>query len=224
MKKVFGYIRVSSEGQKDGDGPKRQREAISRYCEMHGLELAGVYEDAFTGTDSNRPSWINMILDIVENGHEVKAIVVEKLDRLARDLVVQELLIKDDLNAHGIELISTMEGEDLGAENPTRKLIRQLFGAIAEYDKNMIVEKLRVARERKRAELERKAGKPVKFDGRKSYAESNPELVAYVRRLLQGKKLSYAQIAERLNGVGFKSKAKDGQWTRFSVRNLLKSV
>jgi DNA invertase Pin-like site-specific DNA recombinase len=55
-------------------------------------------------------------------------------------------------------------------------LVRQVLGAISEFDKAMTVAKLRGARERKR----REAGK---CEGRKSHAQRNPELVALVRQL-----------------------------------------
>ncbi len=51
-----------------------------------------------------------------------------------------------------IELISTCEGADLLNNDSSRKLIRQIFGAMAEYDKSMTVLKLKAARLRKRTE------------------------------------------------------------------------
>jgi DNA invertase Pin-like site-specific DNA recombinase len=72
----------------------------------------------------------------------------------------------------------------LGANNPgsfidatpTAKLVRQVLGAISEFDKAMTVAKLRGARERKRRDV-------GKCEGRKSHAERNPESVALVREL-----------------------------------------
>jgi DNA invertase Pin-like site-specific DNA recombinase len=61
-------------------------------------------------------------------------------------------------------------------DTPTAKLVRQVLGAISEFDKAMTVAKLRGARERKRREL-------GKCEGRKSHAELNPDLGALVRQL-----------------------------------------
>jgi hypothetical protein len=61
-------------------------------------------------------------------------------------------------------------------DTSTAKLVRQVLGAISEFDKAMTVAKLRGARERKR----REAGK---CEGRKSHSERNPELVAVAKRL-----------------------------------------
>jgi hypothetical protein len=67
-----------------------------------------------------------------------------KLDCLARDLMIQEHIIAD-LQRRGINLISVAE-PDLRSDDPSRKMMRQIMGAIAEYDKSMVVLKLRGAR------------------------------------------------------------------------------
>jgi DNA invertase Pin-like site-specific DNA recombinase len=90
------------------------------------------------------------------HGNGIKLVLVEKLDRLARDLMVQETII-GDLRKHGFDLISVTE-PDLLQDDPTRKLMRQIFGAIAEYEKTMIVLKLRGARQRQKAKTGRCEG------------------------------------------------------------------
>ena len=83
--------------------------------------------------------------------------LLEKLDRLARDLMIQETII-GDLRKYGFELVSVAE-PDLCRDDPTRKLMRQIFGAISEYEKTMIVIKLRGARQRKKARTGRGEGR-----------------------------------------------------------------
>ncbi len=84
--------------------------------------------------------------------------------------------------------------------DPTRKLVRQVLGAIAEYDKEMTVQKLRAARNRKKALT-------GKCEGRKSYHESNPELIAEIKQLRRkprnGKRLSLKKCLESLSASGF---------------------
>jgi DNA invertase Pin-like site-specific DNA recombinase len=84
------------------------------------------------------------------------------------------------LKERGIELIAADNPGSFLDDTPTAKLIRQILGAISEFDKAMTVAKLRGARERKRREM-------GKCEGRKSHAERNPELVALVRRMRQAK-------------------------------------
>ena len=89
----------------------------------------------------DRPAWVAMMAALHSNG--VKTIIIEKLDRLARDLMVQEACIAD-LRKNGFILVSVME-PDLMATDATRVLMRQLLGAVAQYEKTQIVIKLRAA-------------------------------------------------------------------------------
>jgi hypothetical protein len=78
--------------------------------------------------------------------------------------------------------------------------VRQVLGAISEFDKAMTVAKLRGARERKRRET-------GKCEGRKSHAERNPELVALAKRLRRqkpkGGRMSLRKISAELAAQGF---------------------
>jgi DNA invertase Pin-like site-specific DNA recombinase len=201
MERVFGYVRVSSPGQVGGDGFDRQVEAIAAYAKAHRLEVVNVYrEEGVSGTSETRPALATLMVDLEQNGHGVKMVIVERLDRLARDLMVQEAVIQD-FQRHGFDLISATEGPDLLSGDPTRKLIRQVFGAVAEYDKSMLVLKLRAARERVKA-------KTGKCDGRKGYYETDhgKVVLARIKQLKRKrrdmKSLSATDIAEVLNQEG----------------------
>ncbi len=198
--KAFAYLRVSGKGQIKGDGFLRQQTAIRKFAKSHSIELCHVYrEKGVSGTLENRPALADLMIDLEQNGHGVKTIIIEKVDRLARDLMVQETIIAD-LQAKGFDLVSATEGDDLLSNDPTRKLVRQVLGAISEYEKKMIVLKLRAARERKRA-------KTGKCEGRKGYHEAAPEVLQEIKRLRRkqkGKKcLSFEKIASKLNNEGF---------------------
>src|ERR1700687_2224279 len=96
MKKIgaFGYIRVSGQGQVDGDGFTRQAKAIREYAAANGIRLVKIFkEEGVSGTIENmdRPAWRDMMAALFRNG--VKAIIVESLDRLTRDLIIQETTI-----------------------------------------------------------------------------------------------------------------------------------
>jgi len=81
------------------------------------------------------------------------------------------------LRAGGIDLIAADKPDAFTDDSPTARMVRQILGAVAEFDKAMTVAKLRGARERKR----RKTG--AKVEGRKTYAEKRSELVALAREL-----------------------------------------
>ncbi len=196
MVKAFAYLRVSGKGQIKGDGFTRQEKEITRYAAANSIEVGHIYKDkGVSGTLSNRPALAEMMVDLQQNGHGIKTVIVEKLDRIARDLMIQETIIQD-FKENGISLVSAMEGADLLDNDPTRKLVRQILGAISEYEKAMLVQKLRVARQRKKV-------KTGKCEGRKSYHEVAPSTVAYIRRLRRKpkgmKRKTYHQIADILN-------------------------
>jgi DNA invertase Pin-like site-specific DNA recombinase len=153
----------------------RQRKAIQAYANRAGFRIVAWFDDpAVTGTDmiDTRPGFMAALEKIIGNG--VRTIIVETAHRFARDLIVQETGWKR-LHADGITLIAADSPDQFVDETPTAVLIRQILGAVAQFDKAMTVAKLRGARERKR----RKTG--GKVEGRKSYAETKPELVKLAR-------------------------------------------
>ena len=158
-------------------------------------------------------------MNLEENGHGIKTVIIERVDRLARDLMVQEAIISD-LQHKGFDLISVTEGDDLLSEDPTRKLVRQVLGAIAEYDKTMTVLKLRAARERKRAKV-------GKCEGRKSYSEAMPEVIKEIRRLRRKRKgmprRTFIKVADELNDNGFTTMT-GKPFTGQVVQNILQEI
>src|SRR5829696_5667078 len=132
-------------------------------------------------------------------GNGVRTIVVETASRFARDLMVQEVGYAM-LTERGIELIAADSPQSFIEDTPTARLIRQVLGAVAEFDKAMTVAKLRGARERKRAT-------GLKVEGQKSHAELRPEVVAEAKRLRRkrpkGGQRSYRQIATELFQGGY---------------------
>lgn len=177
MIKAFGYLRVSGKDQIEGDGFPRQREAINKYAKAFGYRITEWFQEAaITGKTEweARPAWLDMISKL--NG--VETIMVEGLDRLARDLMVQEHIIADLRRRH-VNLVSVKE-PDLCIDDPGRKLLRQIMGAIAEYDRAMITSKLSGARKRMKLATGR-------CEGRKPYGDraGETEAIAYMRSLRQ---------------------------------------
>src|SRR5207253_6591775 len=90
-------------------------------------------------------------LDALKN-RDAAALVVHRLDRLARDLVLQEQLLAD-IRRIGADLFSTSNAEGSyltdDPDDPSRKLIRQVLGAVNEYERAMITLRLRSGRRRK---------------------------------------------------------------------------
>jgi DNA invertase Pin-like site-specific DNA recombinase len=175
---AVAYMRTSSatnvgEGK---DSEARQRMAIETYAKSAGFVIIDwFYDAAVSGADpiETRQGFANALTRIAGNG--VRTIIVETANRFARDLMVQEVgfaMLRD----LGVTLIAADSPGSFLDDGPTSKLIRQLLGAVSEFDKAMTVAKLKGARDRVRRER-------GKCEGRKSYAERSPELVALAKQL-----------------------------------------
>jgi DNA invertase Pin-like site-specific DNA recombinase len=148
--KAFAYLRTSSAANvgADKDSDKRQRAAIDAYAQANGVEIVGEFYDvAVSGADAieRRRGFMDMLTAIAGNG--VRTIVVETANRFARDLMTQESGFAI-LKAQGITLIAADSPSAFLDDSPTATLIRQILGAVAQFEKAMLVAKLRVARER----------------------------------------------------------------------------
>jgi DNA invertase Pin-like site-specific DNA recombinase len=213
VQKAFGYLRVSGKGQLEGDGFSRQRQSILEWALAQGVEILRWFDERAVGGATeleNRPALQELIGALHSN--RVNLVVIEKLDRLARDLMVQETIIAD-LRKDGFELISVHE-PDLCSDDPTRKLTRQIMGAIAEYDRAMIVMKLRAARQRKR-------DKEGRCEGRKRYGSHQNER-AILEQMLSLKKsgLNYTSISANLNSQRILTRS-GGLWYPATVSRIL---
>jgi DNA invertase Pin-like site-specific DNA recombinase len=199
---AIAYLRTSSAANvgADKDSDRRQREAIAAFASRAGYELVGeFYDAAVSGADpiDTRPGFAAMLERIEGNG--VRTIIVETASRFARDLMVQEVG-HAKLRERGIDLIAADNPGSFIDDTPTARLVRQVLGAISEFDKAMTVAKLRGARERKRRDL-------GKCEGRKSHAELNPALVATAKRLRRqkpkGGRISLRAISTELAARGY---------------------
>jgi DNA invertase Pin-like site-specific DNA recombinase len=211
--KAFAYLRVSSNGQVEGDGFPRQKAAIKAYAEAHGIKITRWFEErGVSGTKdlANRPALQELMLALMSNGTRV--VLIEKLDRIARDLMVQETII-GDMRKQGFELISVAE-PDLCSDDPSRKLVRQVFGAIAEYDRSMIVLKLRAARQRMRA-------KTGRCEGRKAFGATKAEAATLTKmREFAAQGLNYEEVTAALNTAGLTTQT-GSKWYPATVRRTL---
>jgi DNA invertase Pin-like site-specific DNA recombinase len=199
---AVAYIRTSSAANvgSDKDSEVRQRAAITAFAKRAGFALLGEFSDpGVSGADpiEMRPGFSALLDRIESNG--VRTLIVEDASRFARDLVTQELgivaLIKRNVR------VVTANGDDLtDSSDPSRKMIRQIAGSFAEYEKARLVAKLKAARDRKRVTQ-------GKCEGRKSWAEINPELVREAKRLRRRSpkwhQRSLRQVAAELAKLGY---------------------
>ena len=225
MKKTYAYLRVSGQAQIDGNGFDRQLEAIEKYAQNHGYEIVDVFkEGGVSGAkgEADRPGFQEMIAEILRNS--VHTIIVESLDRLAREYRIQEQLLIY-LVSKGIDLISANTGENVTQAiqaDPMRKAMVQIQGIFSELDKSLLVRKLRKAREKTRRER-------GKCEGAKRYGEGSEEEQAVIRRIRamrrnkrgNRKGSTLQEIADRLNAEGIPTK-RGKKWTPGQIHMILK--
>lgn len=216
MRKAFAYLRVSSRGQIDGDGFTRQLTAIKKYAAANDIKIVRVFrEEGISGcTDwESRPAFSEMMGLLLSNG--VRMVLVERLDRVARDLLVQESVI-GDFQRKNLTLISVSE-PDLLSDDPSRVLMRQMLGAFFQYEKTLLVAKLRGARQRIRSGTGR-------CEGRKPYG-SKPGEAAIIERVkqLRSDGMAVDKIAGTLNADGVKPRA-GIRWYPTTIYRVLKAA
>jgi DNA invertase Pin-like site-specific DNA recombinase len=153
LTKAIAYFRTSSETNvgADKDTLKRQREAVTKYAAAAGYAIIAEYsDDGVKGADpvDQRPGFAAMMAHIAGNG--VRTVIVETASRFARDLIVQEIGWKYLKNA-GISLIAADSPEAFLDDTPTAVMMRQILGAVSQFEKAMLVAKLKGARDRKKA-------------------------------------------------------------------------
>ena len=214
MTKAFAYLRVSGRGQVEGDGFKRQEDAVRKYAASNDIRIDKVFrEEGVSGTTDweHRPAFSGMMAAMLSNGTRIA--LVERLDRCARDLMVQESIIAD-FRRKGLTLISVNE-PDLCSDDPSRVLMRQMLGAFFQYEKTLLVAKLRGARQRVRANQGR-------CEGRKPFGTRPGESEAIERmRQLRRHGMALDKIAETLNVEQVKPRA-GVRWYATSIQRILK--
>jgi DNA invertase Pin-like site-specific DNA recombinase len=151
------YIRVSGEAQLDGYGLDIQRDAATALATLEGLTITHWYSDeGISGTceQADRPGLDELIVRCQD--HPGTTVVLPKLDRLARSLAVQETVLKilweagaTVLSADPAECHYLRTGDD--PDDPTRTLIRQVLGAVAQFERNQIRMRLRAGKRRQLA-------------------------------------------------------------------------
>ncbi len=219
--KAFSYLRVSGRSQIKGDGFTRQAETIYTYAQANRIEVVDQFRDeGVSGTTelSDRDGLAALLDRIDSNG--VRHVLVERADRIARDLMVGEVIISQ-FRQLGVHVIEAASGNDLTADDgdPTKVLIRQILGAVAQFEKSVIVLKLRAARQR----VKRNKGR---CEGRRPYGELPGEketmelMISLRRKPRSGRRRSYEDIAQVLNSQ--ERFARGGKpWKAGTIRRII---
>jgi DNA invertase Pin-like site-specific DNA recombinase len=171
---------------------------VVTFAKSAGYEIVEEFYDAALSADAidERPGFAAMLQRLLGNG--VRTIIVETASRFARDLIVQETGWRFLRNA-GVTLVAADSPDSFLDETPTAVLVRQVLGAVAQFEKQALVAKLRKARERKKAAT-------GKCGGRHSVAQAKPATVALAKKLagfpINRHRRSLREIAAELKAAG----------------------
>ncbi|AMH95444.1 resolvase domain-containing protein [methanogenic archaeon ISO4-H5] len=153
------YVRVSTRKQDETNQLPRLREIAKN----RGFEVFNEYSDEASAKDANRPGWKELMEDA--SNHRFDAILVTKLDRVMRSLV-QLNITMSNLQTYNVKLICADIGE-IDCSTPMGKVQMQIIGAIAEWEREIIVQRTKEgleARKARGAKLGRKRRDDIPFD------------------------------------------------------------
>lgn len=174
---IYGYARVSTVGQKDGNSLEAQERALR---EAGATEI---YSESYTGTKKDRPV-LNELLAKLKTGD---TLAVTKLDRMARSAIAGAEIVQELID-RGIKVYILNMG--MLDNTPASKLVRQIFFAFAEFERDMIVERTSEGKEIARAKAEAK-GEKFKEGRPKKYSKAQLDHAIELR-----KEYSIKQVSE----------------------------
>ena len=190
---IYGYARVSTNLQMDNTSIEAQSDVIKEKAKTLDQYSEGkepkIYDEVITG--SSHPLEREKFRELYDSLTDKDVLIVAKLDRLARDLfITQDVMNK--IQEKGAKLL-TMDLPFLNEviDKATSKLVLQIFGAFAEFERSRIVERMqegrRIASQRAKDKNERSPfGRPKVYD---------QSTLSHAVSLL--KTMSYSQVVER---------------------------
>ena len=219
MKKVVGYIRVSTTLQKEkGNSISNQIDLIKKYCNQNELQLDRIFEDkGISGMKKNRLG-LNEMFESIKNDN-IDCVIVYSLSRLGRKLKdVIEFI--DVLTKHNIQFISLKE--NFNNNDIVGKLMFNILGSINEFEVNLVSERIRDVKQFKKSKNEVYCGN-ILF-GKKRIGKklvNNDEELEILKKIsdLRSMNYSYNKISKYLNDNNILSKEKC-KWYGSSVRSV----
>lgn len=228
--RLVALTRVSTRRQADdGYGLEVQEADVRAWGRKHRHRLVAVLSEQISG-DAPLDDRAGLVeaLAMVTDGR-ADGIVVPRLDRLARAMLVQEQLIAEAIRLGGVirSCNPTEDAQLVGeANDPERKLVRQILGSIHEYERAMIKIRMRAGLDRKAAAGGYVGGPPpygwiaVSGDLRPIPAE---QAVRKAIKEWRRAGWSFRKIAERLNADRVPSK-RGGPWHPQTVARVIKDT
>jgi site-specific DNA recombinase len=219
MKKVIGYIRVSTD--KQDISPAIQRTKLEAYCTVKDWTLSDTIEDLAQCSATLKRPGMQRLLAMIEAG-EVETVIVYKLDRLTRSVADLDTLVKL-FERKGVALVSLQESLD--ATTATGRLMMNLLASVSQWEREVIGERTKDAMRHLRSEGKSTGGDaPYGWtlgpDG--VHLEVNPKEqdAIFAARELREQGHSLRAIAQQLVEQGHRPR-KGNAWHPETVKHLL---
>lgn len=224
LKTAVAYIRVSTENQAvDGVSLEAQRAKLTAWCLVNDYDLIATHTDAGLsgGRADNRPG----LQAAIEQACKTKsALVVYSLSRLARS-TKDTIAIGELLDKAGADLVSLSEKIDTSCA--AGKMVFRMLAVLAEFEKDQISERTKMALAHKKAQGQRTGSVPFGFD----LAEDGNTLMSNVieqsalaaMREMRQSGLSYRKIAAELQTREYRTKQGKTVWKHTSVKSVLET-
>jgi site-specific DNA recombinase len=218
MQKVVGYIRVSTTGQaEEGVSLEAQKAKIEAWCNLNDGELVALFEDA--GISGGGMVKRDGLQDALKASTKGMALVTYSISRLARN--TRDMLdIAERLEKKGADLVSLSERID--TTTASGRMVFRMLAVLAEFEREQIGERTRMALAHKKAKGEVYAATPFGFEaieGRLVEVKREAKIVGEILRQRESG-ASLAEIAESLNAQGIEGK-RGGRWYASTVRYLI---
>jgi DNA invertase Pin-like site-specific DNA recombinase len=231
MKKVYGYIRVSTETQADkGYGLDTQRQAIEKYCTDNSLELLNIFADeGITGTigDNDDISKRQGLVDLLDTLNGTNTVVVMNTSRLWRDDGAKVFITREIRKLKGNIISIEQPKYSLYSKDPQDYIYNSLMEILDQYDRLNINMKLAKGRTTKANKGDKPAGLTTfgynySVD-KKSIVVDKKEasIIKNIFNLYQSGK-SIQDIADTLNKKGIKTR-RDCNWSKEGLRLILRN-
>lgn len=219
-KQALCYFRVSTDLQKEEGTIEVQKMKVREFAEKNNYTIISEFsDDGVSGGLADRPG-LKQLLEALPKA-DAECVLIYKLDRLARDLYIQEGLIKE-FTKYNKQLISALE-PDLDGNDPFRKAFRQMLGVFSEFEKAMIALRLEGGRERKAKNGGWHGGKVYGYDNLDGNLIINQEEVEVISLIinLRKKKNSYKKIAKQLKLANKLTKRGNAIWQPSTIKKII---
>ena len=208
VKKLVGYVRVSSESQEDNTSLQNQVERIEAYCMAFSYELVKVFKEVATGTKADietRPIFNEAIEYLKQDNAD--GIIALKLDRIARNALDVLRLVRETLEPQSKMLV--LLDIQVDTSTPSGKMILTVMSAVAELERDMIYDRTQGGRKAKANNGGYAYGKPkygYKTEDKELKEDStHQETIKLIKRHRKSGK-SYQKIADYLNAQNIPTK------------------